>query len=157
MRIAAACIVLCASVATVSAVRQTQRTTEEEAERIGEETTDRVCSTSCHSFEEITRTRRSARDWSGMVADMAGRGAIATDAQFATIKQYLTRYFGSISVNTASAEEFSAVLGLSAKDASAIVDYRKAHGKFADAAALLKVPGIDKARIEAQPEALRFN
>ena len=42
-------------------------------------------------------------------------------------------------------------------DAQAIVDYRTAHGKFMDAAALSKVPGIDKARIEEQPEALRFN
>ena len=92
-----------------------------------------------------------------MVTEMAARGAVATDAQFATVRQYLTRYFGSVSVNTASAEELSAVLGLSPKDANAIVEHRKAHGKFADAAALARVPGIDRARIEAQPEALRFN
>ena len=174
--VAAATIVLGASVATRGGVRQDQRTTpdkaagqppgrdaqnasaqaEEELARVGEETTDRVCS-SCHTFEDITRTRRPARDWNDVVTDMAARGAVATDAQFATVRQYLTRYFGSVSVNTASAEELSAVLGLSPKDANAIVEHRKAHGKFADAAALARVPGIDKTRIKAQPEALRFN
>jgi competence ComEA-like helix-hairpin-helix protein len=49
------------------------------------------------------------------------------------------------------------VLGFSAKDAQAIVEYRTAHGKFADAAALAKVPGIDKAKIEEQPDAMRFD
>ena len=82
--------------------------------------------------------------------------ASATDEQFATVKRYLTRYFGIVSVNTATAEELSAVLGLSAKDAKAIVEHRKVHGKFADTAALLKVAGIDKTKIEAQPEALVF-
>lgn len=175
--VAGATIVLGASVATTAAVRHDQRTTpdraaaqpssrdtqnasvqaEEELARVGEEMTDRVCSTSCHTLEDITRTRRTARDWNDMVISMANRGAEATDEQFATIRQYLTRYFGRVSVNTASAEELSAVLGLSSKDAKAIVEHRKTHGKFADAASLLKVQGIDKTRIEAQPDALRFN
>jgi len=140
--------------------RDTQNATaqaEEEFARVGEATTDRACSTSCHTFEDITRTRRTARDWNDMVTSMATRGAAATDEQLATIRQYLTRYFGLVSVNTASAEELSAVLGLSSKDAKAIVEHRRVHGKFADAAALSKVQGIDKTRIEAQPDALRFN
>jgi competence ComEA-like helix-hairpin-helix protein len=49
------------------------------------------------------------------------------------------------------------VLGLSAKDANAIVEYRKAHGNFTDLASLEKVEGVDKAKLEEQPEALRFN
>jgi competence ComEA-like helix-hairpin-helix protein len=49
------------------------------------------------------------------------------------------------------------VLGFSSKDADAIVAYRDAHGKFADVDAVLKVPGIDKTKIEEQPDALRFN
>ena len=174
--VAAATIVLGASVATKGGVRQDQRTTadkapgqpprsdaqiasaqaEEELARIGEETIDRIC-TSCHPLEDITRARRPARDWNDVVTEMASRGAAATDAQLATVRQYLTRYFGSVSVNTASAEELSAVLGLSPRDATAIVEHRKNHGKFADAAALASVPGIERTRIEAQLAALRFN
>ncbi len=59
-------------------------------------------------------------------------------------------------VNAAAAEELAAVLGLTAKDAQAIVEYRKAHGNFADLAALMKIEGIDKTKLEEQPEALRF-
>ncbi len=69
----------------------------------------------------------------------------------------LTRYYGVLAVNTALATDLSAVLGLSAKDAEAVVEYRKTNGKFADIAALLKVPGIDRARIESDPDALKFD
>jgi competence ComEA-like helix-hairpin-helix protein len=161
---AAASFALATSIATTAAGRQDQKTKpdqapaeqEEELARIGEETTDRVCS-ECHPIDDVTGRRRTARDWNNVVTDMVTRGANATDDEFAIIKRYLTRYFGIVSVNTASAEELSAVLGLSAKDASAIVEYRKTHGKFADAEALSKVPGIDKSKIEAQPDALRFD
>jgi competence protein ComEA len=129
---------------------------EEELARVGEETTDRVCKT-CHTLENITRMRRTSGEWEEVITTMTGRGANATEDEFETIKQYLIRWYGVVRINTAAAKELSAVLGLSAKDAEAVVQYRKAHGNFADAAALASVPGIDKAKIEAQPEALRFD
>jgi competence ComEA-like helix-hairpin-helix protein len=49
------------------------------------------------------------------------------------------------------------VLGVPASVASAIVEYRKAHGNFTDLASLEKVDGVDKAKLEEQPEAVRFN
>jgi competence ComEA-like helix-hairpin-helix protein len=129
---------------------------EEELARIGEETTERGCS-ECHTVDEVTGTRRTPRDWSDMVDAMAARGVTITDKELATVKKYLTRYFGVVAVNTASAEDLSSVLGLSAQEAERIVEYRKKNGKFADIAALLKVPGVDLMKIEAQSEALRFN
>lgn len=129
---------------------------EEELARIGHEMTEKVC-VECHEVEVVTSLRRTPRDWNNMVTTMAQRGANGTDDQFATIKKYLTRYYGLVAVNSAPAEDFSAVLGLTAKDADAIVEYRKANGKFGDAATLAKVPGIDKSKIEAQLDALVFN
>jgi competence ComEA-like helix-hairpin-helix protein len=130
---------------------------EEEANaRVGEETTERVCS-ECHAVDDVTSTRRMPRDWNEMVAAMADRGATATQEELAIIRRYLARHFGLVAVNTASAEDLAAVLGLSAQDAERIVEYRKKNGKFVDAAALLTVPGIDRMKIEAQREALRFN
>jgi competence ComEA-like helix-hairpin-helix protein len=173
----AASIILAATVATTAAVRhgegvkpanvpshsttsdaQTVPTQEDEEKlaRIGEETTEKVCNTACHTLDKVYEKRRTAREWGDVMASMATLGASATDAQFATVKRYLTRSFGIVPVNTATAEELSAVLGLSAKDAKAIVDHRNANGRFADTAALLKVAGIDKAKIDAQPEALVF-
>jgi competence ComEA-like helix-hairpin-helix protein len=121
-----------------------------------EETTDKACS-ACHPIAEITKTRHTWPEWHDAVVRMAGLGLTATDEQLTTIKLYMTRYYGVVKVNTATAAEWSAVLGLSSKDAATIVEYRKANGNFADAAALLKVEGIDKAKITDQPEALRFN
>ena len=121
-----------------------------------EETMEKTCIT-CHPFEQITRTRRTDREWKELLARMAILGATANDQQFAMIRKYLTRWYGLVRVNTATAAELSAVLGLSPKDAAAIVAYRKANGKFVDAAALAKVEGIDTAKIEEQPEALRFD
>lgn len=156
--LSAAAIVLAATVATTATVRQGQATQEDEEKlaRIGEETTEKVCSTACHTLEKVYEKRRTAREWGDVMASMATLGTSATDAQFATVKRYLIRYFAIVSVNTAPAEELSAVLGLSPKDAKAIVNHRNTHGRFADTATLLKVPGIDKAKIEAQPEALVF-
>jgi len=124
--------------------------------RAGEPLANKVCGTSCHGLEKLDEMRRPGKEWNEQVAAMALKGAAATEAEFATIKKYLTRYYGLVDVNTATAEELSAVMGFSATDAQAIVKYRTANGKFADAAALAKVPGIDKTKIEEQPEALRF-
>jgi competence protein ComEA len=130
--------------------------TDEELARAGEALVNKVCSTSCHGLEKLDESRRTSRGWNDVVRDMANGGAAATEPQFATIRKYLARYYGVVDVNTAPAEEFSAVLGFSAKDAQAIVAYRTANGKFGDADALAKVPGIDKAKLTEQPEALKF-
>jgi competence ComEA-like helix-hairpin-helix protein len=138
----------------------TKQATEAQAEEafaiLGEETIEKTCVT-CHPWEHITTRRRTLREWGDVVINMTQRGAQGTDRQFAIVTKFLTRYYGVVDVNTAPAEEISAVLGLSARDAAAIVEHRKTHGKFADAAALGKVQGIDKAKLEEQPEALRFN
>ena len=47
--------------------------------------------------------------------------------------------------------DFMAVLGLSSDVADAVVAYRLAQGRFADRDALLKVPGLDRSRLERLP------
>lgn len=138
------------------AAPQTAAQDDDELARIGEPLVKKVCDTACHGLEKLDEMRRTRKDWTDQVTQMATNGAVATDAQFTTIKKYLTRYYGLVAVNTAAADELSAVLGLSAKDAAAIVAYRTANGKFADVNALLKVPGIDTKKIEEQPEAMQF-
>jgi competence ComEA-like helix-hairpin-helix protein len=129
---------------------------EEEFSAAAEATLERVCIL-CHPFENIIKTRRTVREWSDQVTTMAQRGAPGTEPDFTLVKKYLTRYYGIVRVNSASAEELSAVLGLPPKVAAAVVEYRTANGKFADIAALEKVAGVDKAKLEEQPEALRFD
>jgi competence ComEA-like helix-hairpin-helix protein len=121
-----------------------------------EATIERVC-VACHPFENIAKTRRTVREWNDQVNVMKGRGAPASERDFEMIKKYLVRYYGVVRVNTAQAEELTAVLGLPQNVASAVVEYRTAHGPFTDLASLEKVEGIDKAKLEEQPEAVRFN
>lgn len=123
---------------------------------LGKETAERICII-CHPWENITRIRRTQKEWHDTVVNMAERGAPGTEPEFAIVTKYLTRLYGVVSVNTAPASEIAAVLGLSAKDAEAIVDYRKTHGKFTDTASLTKVNGIDRRKLEQQSEALRFD
>jgi competence ComEA-like helix-hairpin-helix protein len=129
---------------------------EEQFSNAAEATLERVCIL-CHPFENIVKTRRTVREWNDQVTTMSQRGAPGTEADFSLVRKYLTRYYGIVRVNTASAEELTAVLGLPPKVATAVVEYRTANGKFADLAALEKVAGVDKAKLEEQPEALRFD
>src|SRR5215213_1858792 len=64
-------------------------TTEEEAAKIGEDTTVRVC-TECHEFDQVVGRRRTPLEWKDMVTSMANKGANATNKVFATIRDYLT-------------------------------------------------------------------
>ena len=121
-----------------------------------EATIQRVCIL-CHPFENIVKTRRTPREWNDQIVVMKGRGAPGTDPDFAAVKKYLGRYYGIVRVNSAPAEELTAVLGLSAKAANAVVEYRTAHGRIPDLETFLKIDGVDKAKIEEQPEALRFD
>ena len=173
--LAAASLILLGSIVTSASVPQAQKVpaklpaevltknvgdltaAEEDAfATAAEATMERVC-IACHPFENITKTRRTVREWNDQVTTMAQRGAPGTEPEFTLVRKYLTRYYGIVRVNSASAEELSAVLGLPPKVAAAVVEYRTANGKFADIAALEKVEGIDKAKLEEQPEALRFN
>ena len=129
---------------------------EEQFSNAAEATLERVCIL-CHPFENIVKTRRTVREWNDQVTMMSQRGAPGTDADFSLVRKYLTRYYGIVRVNTAPAEELTAVLGLPPKVAAAVVEYRTANGKFADIAALEKVAGVDKAKLEEQAEALKFD
>ena len=121
-----------------------------------EATLERVC-IACHPFENITKTRRTPSEWSDQVTAMAQRGAPGGEPDLTLIRKYLTRYYGIVGVNTATADDLSAVLGLPPKVAAAVVQYRGANGRFTDIASLGKVAGVDKAKLEEQAAAIRFD
>jgi competence protein ComEA len=56
---------------------------------------------------------------------------------------------GKIDINSASADELDELPGIGPKLAQAIVEHRKAHGAFSSIEALLDVPGIGEAKLEA--------
>lgn len=138
------------NVGDLSAAEEDQFATAAEA------TLERAC-IACHPFENITKTRRTPGEWSDQVTAMTQRGAPGSDSDFTLIRKYLTRYYGVVGVNTATADDLSAVLGLPPKVAAAVVEYRAANGKFTDIASLGRVAGVDKAKLEEQAGAIRFD
>lgn len=128
----------------------------DEFTRRGDATIASLCAMECHDENQVFTVRRSAREWSLVIADMTRRGAKGTPDERDLVRRYLTWSFGVVAVNSATAEDLAAVIGLPITAAEAIVSHRQRHGRFADLPALLGVPGVDKATIEAQVDALRF-
>ena len=115
----------------------------------GKETVLKVCR-DCHDLDTITAENRTGEGWKKTVAKMGDRGAEGTDEQFEVVVVYLTKYFGRINVNTATAEEIVAGLDFSAKEAESIVQYREKNGAYKNWKDLGQV--IDAARVEAKKD-----
>ncbi|MGA3203891.1 MAG: helix-hairpin-helix domain-containing protein [Bryobacteraceae bacterium] len=113
----------------------------------GKETVLKICR-DCHDLDTITAENRTKEGWKKTVAKMGDRGAEGTDEQFEAVVVYLTKYFGRINVNTATAEEIAAGLDFSAKEAESIVQYREKNGAYKNWKDLNAV--IDAAKVEAR-------
>ena len=88
--------------------------------------------------------------------EMIEKGATGSAKDFETVFSYLLRHYGKVFVNNAAPDEIMMVLGLSQKDADAIVSYRKSNGSFADFDAIKKVPDIDVKTLEQHKDAVAF-
>jgi competence protein ComEA len=138
------------------------QTAEDEAKALpdgpGREVTGKVC-INCHDASNFRRLRLSRPDWDKEVGLMVDNGAQATDDELAAVVNYLAENFGpdsKIWVNTAPVSELKAVLGITAAQAVAVVDYRQANGNFKTWQDLLKVPQIDAKRIEDKKDLMAF-
>jgi competence protein ComEA len=110
----------------------------------------------CHDLEYATSNRHTRGQWGGILTQMVDMGAFLTDEDRAALVEYLTRNFGKISVNTAPVEEIESLLGVSSKDAKAIVSYRLEHGPFQSLDELKKVPDVDVKILEEKKALILF-
>jgi competence ComEA-like helix-hairpin-helix protein len=113
----------------------------------GEEAFLNRCST-CHGTERALVAPRTRKGWEIVLAEMVNNGAQLETGEAEAIVAFLADRHGLVNVNEARAEELVA-LGLSQKDADAVVSYRTDKGPFADFAALRGVPGLDVDRLDA--------
>jgi competence ComEA-like helix-hairpin-helix protein len=125
------------------------------ADAKGAATFARVCST-CHDGASILSTRRSKTQWTEVIEKMMERGAQVSDEDFEEVMGYLLRNYGRINVNRAAAEDLVIVVGVSEKDAEAIVRHRTSQGDFPDFDALVKVPGLDVEKLSKGRDAISF-
>jgi competence protein ComEA len=115
----------------------------------GKETVLKICR-DCHDLDTITMENRTNEGWKKTVAKMGDRGAEGTDEQFEAVISYLTKNFGRINVNKASAEEIAAGLDFSAKDSESIVEYREKNGAYKNWKDLIKV--VEAAKVESKKD-----
>ncbi len=121
----------------------------------------RVCG-QCHAATMVLGKGNTRDGWTELVGQMVARGAQGSDDDFATIVDYLTTNFPPLSdvkkvnVNKADAAALQTTLQLTAKDATAIVDYRKQNGDFKTLDDLKKVPGIDTAKLDTEKQKITF-
>lgn len=111
----------------------------------------------CHDASATVEKRKTRTDWGKSVEDMRAKGATPTDDEAKVIAAYMTRHFGIVNVNTAAADEIQAVLGVSPKEAQAIVEHRGSHGAFSTLEDLKKVAGADAARLEREKASIVFS
>lgn len=123
----------------------------------GKDVVAKVC-TPCHGLQNVVNARMTKDRWGAVVDDMVARGAEGTDDELDQVTNYLVANFGlrKVTVNTAAAEDLMSALGISSADASAIVKYRTAKGKFKDLQELTKVPGIHVSKIVAAKDFIAF-
>lgn len=125
----------------------------------GKDSTVKVCG-ACHAAAVVATRQETREGWSAIVEDMIQRGAKGTDEEFGEAVDYLTANFPKsavkINVNKASAKDLEAKLGITDKEAAAIVQYRQGNGGFKSIDDFKKVPGLDNAKIEAKKDRLIF-
>ena len=79
-------------------------------------------------------------------------------AQTASEKNQMTmEQIQTVNINSAGVQELTKVLdGIGKEKATAIVDYRKTHGKFTEMKQLIKVEGIGRKLIEKNKKKIIF-
>lgn len=123
----------------------------------GKDTFVKVCG-ACHDAGVVVTMHNSKADWQTTVDDMKGRGADASDDDFKTIVEYLTKYQGpEVNMNKASAQDLQTNLDLTAAEAAAIVKYRTDNGDFKSYADVQKVSGVDMKKLDPLKGRLTFN
>lgn len=115
----------------------------------------RLCNT-CHDSARVLANRRTRTQWEEVIQKMIERGAQGTEDEFYVVQEYLLRVSGRVNVNRAAAQDIAVVLGITDKDAAAIVAHRTANGDFADFDALCQIPGIDVEKLKLAREAVSF-
>jgi competence protein ComEA len=112
----------------------------------------------CHSSTAVIGQQGSKQWWQSKVTEMLQEVTDVPSTDVDAIVSYLAKNFPivKINVNKAAAKDLESGLGLTAKEAEAIVSYRESKGSFKTLDDLKKVPGVDAVKIESKKERLEF-
>jgi competence ComEA-like helix-hairpin-helix protein len=111
----------------------------------------------CHPKERAVVMRRTRSQWEEVITTMiTTRNAQISDEDFDTVLGYLSREYGRVNVNRAPAPDIVEALHVPEKVGETIVQYRKEHGPFQDFDGLVKVPGVEREKLESRRDAILF-
>jgi competence protein ComEA len=125
----------------------------------GKAVTARIC-TGCHGAEMFSGFHKSGDDWDRTITTMTEKGLSISDADYGAVLEYLSKNLGplppKVNLNKATAAELEKALGITTKQAEAIVAYRAKNGDFKDLDGVKKVDGLDAAAIDAKKSSIAF-
>jgi len=126
----------------------------------GKDATIRACG-NCHEPERAASLHQTKDGWDATMSSMASRGMAISDADYATVLDYLSKAFPAdavkpLNINTATGIDLESTLGLLRSQAALIVAYREKHGNFKSLDDLKKVPGLDFSKIEEKKDRISF-
>lgn len=115
----------------------------------------KVCTT-CHDSSIITDAPRTVAGWEDMEYLMKDFGAMATEAEWKTISDYLVTNLALLEVNKAAAEHVRLVFGVSDAVAADVVAFRDKQGGFMTIDDLKQAPGLEAVKVDALKDRLLF-
>ena len=110
----------------------------------------------CHDIDVVTRTRYTETGWRRMVDLMVEHGAELSESEIPEVTAYLAKYFGKVNVNKAAVAQLEEALGLTEKEALAIISYREQNGDIRSLEQLRNVPGLNPDKIQAKVAVVAF-
>ena len=119
----------------------------------GKATVVGVC-TSCHDSAIITDGPRTVAGWIDVTLSMKDFGAMATEAEWKTVTDYLIANLALLEVNKAEPAHFQLVFGIDEAAAKELAAYRDKQGGFKTIDDVKKAPGLDAAKIDALKDRL---
>ncbi len=126
----------------------------------GKPVVEKHCVT-CHDLPTSVSLRQDSNGWAITLKKMVGFGMKASEQELHTMLDYLAEQYPAedlppVNINKARAIQIESRLSLRRSEAAVILQYRKEHGDFKSIEDLLKVPGIDSAKIAAIKDRLIF-
>jgi competence protein ComEA len=121
----------------------------------GKATLQKVC-TGCHELDVVTTNRFTKTVWQQTVDDMISRGANASDDEVTELVAYLTKNYGQLNINTATQPQLQDTLGLTEKEAQAIITYREKNGAIKNFDELKSVPGVSAEKLQAKRNMIAY-
>lgn len=129
-------------------------------EGLGRLEAEKLCQ-GCHDISQSVSLRQDRNGWGATLKKMVGLGVKATDKELLTLLEYLAKHYPAnelppVDVNKARAIQLESRLSLRRSEAAAILKYKQEHGDFKSFADLLKVPGVEVAKLESKRGRLVF-